>query len=254
MLDGRAARVLADGVREMVDADEWAWVEESVSGDFDHVLFGSSMPYLLAPGMHYLQAWNEAVCAGAWGSTFARIGEAIRRAIDLEHWAAFGSSFQRFAHLLESLASGERGAPPASVVILSGDVHHGYLARVRFAPGTRAVSRVYQAVCSPFRNSLDAAQRRAQRIGASRFGEVVGRALARSAGVAPPGFRWRALEPLEFDNQIGSLELDGRRATLRLERAVGADGGQPRLELVFERLLARDDESRAESRAPTSAA
>ena len=249
MLDGRAARVFRDGVREMVDRDEWAWVEESVEGDFDHLLLGSSMPYLLAPGMHHVQAWNEAVCEGAWGRRFRRIGEGIRRAIDLEHWAAFGASFERLGTLLRSVARGERGAPPSSIVILSGDVHHGYLARVRFPPGTEAVSRVYQAVCSPFRNSLGATQRRAQRIGASRVGEVVGRMLARSAGVPPPSFRWRELESLSFDNQIGTLELDGRRAAIRLERAVAGPDDQPVLESVFERLLSRDDTVGGEERA-----
>jgi hypothetical protein len=243
MLDGRAARVFRDGVREMVDAEEWAWVEESVAGDFDHLLLGSSIPYLLAPGMHHLQAWNEAVCTGAWGRGFAAIGEGIRRAIDLEHWAAFRTSFERLGALLRAVACGERGHPPASVVILSGDVHHGYLARVRFPPGTDATSRVYQVVCSPFRNSLDAAQRRAQRIGASRLGELIGGALARAAGVPPLPFRWRALEPLSFDNQIGTLEITGRRAVVRLERAVAADGGEPVLEPVFERLVARDEPS-----------
>ncbi|MBA2254084.1 MAG: alkaline phosphatase family protein [Chloroflexi bacterium] len=240
MLDGRAARVFGDGTREMVDAEEWAWVEESVAGDFDHLLLGTSVPYLLAPGMHHLQAWNEAVCDGAWGRRFSRIGEGIRRAIDLEHWAAFRTSFERFAALLRSVARGERGRAPASVILLSGDVHHAYLARVRFPPGTDATSRIYQAVCSPFRNSLGAGQRRAQRIGASRLGEVIGRALARSAGVPPPPFRWRAMEPLSFDNQIGTLEIHGRRAVIRLERAVAADDGEAVLEPVFERLLARE--------------
>jgi len=109
MLDGRAARVLHGGRRDMIDEEEWRWVEESVAGDFDHLLVGTSIPYLLAPGMHHLQEWNEAVCAGAWGPRWARLGEWLRRAVDLEHWAAFRGSFERLGALLRSVARGERG-------------------------------------------------------------------------------------------------------------------------------------------------
>src|SRR5918998_2815132 len=64
MMDSRGGRVLEEGHRSMVDAQEWAWIEEQATGDFDHLLFGTSLPVLLGPGMHHLQAWNEAICAG----------------------------------------------------------------------------------------------------------------------------------------------------------------------------------------------
>ncbi len=51
------------GHRSMVDADEWAWILEHATGDFDHLLLGTSLLDLLGPGMHYLQASNEAVCS-----------------------------------------------------------------------------------------------------------------------------------------------------------------------------------------------
>jgi hypothetical protein len=35
VLDSRAGRVLDEGRREMLSEKEWAWVEESVTGDFD---------------------------------------------------------------------------------------------------------------------------------------------------------------------------------------------------------------------------
>jgi hypothetical protein len=40
----------------------------------------------------------------------------LRRAIDLEHWAAFRSSFDRLAGALREIASGQRGSAPASIV------------------------------------------------------------------------------------------------------------------------------------------
>ncbi len=68
MIDSRAGRVLGPpGSRSMLDPHEWEWLEQHAEGDFDHLLIGTSLPFLLAPGLHYLEAWNEAVCNGAWG-------------------------------------------------------------------------------------------------------------------------------------------------------------------------------------------
>ena len=93
VIDSRAGRVLEEGRRTMVDADEWAWVTEHATGGVDHLLLATSLPLLLGPGMHWLEAWGEAVAGGAWGGAMARVGERIRRAVDLEHWAAFQTSF-----------------------------------------------------------------------------------------------------------------------------------------------------------------
>jgi hypothetical protein len=80
-------------------------------------------------------------------------------------------------------------------------------------------------------------ERRAQRLAALKAGEVVGRALARAAGVHPPPIRWRLVEPPSFENHIATLELAGRSARMRLESAVPRDG-RSRLETRFERGLA----------------
>jgi hypothetical protein len=239
-IDCRAGRVLTPGRRQLVDDEEWDWIVEHTKGEFDHVLLAMSDPYILPRGIHEAQAWNEAICDGAWGATPARIGEAVRRTIDLDHWSAFESSFRTFAKLLGAVAAGEQGAVPGSVVALSGDVHNAYLAEIGFPRGSGVVSPVYQAVCSPYRNPLGAPERRAQRFGYTRTGELVGRVLARAAGVPPPPIQWRFLEGPFFRNQIATLELDGRRARMRLE-SVGAWDGRgdpPELEHVFERTLA----------------
>ncbi len=72
VIDSRAARVLADGQRDMVDADEWAWIVEHARGSYDHLVIASTLPVFMLPGVHHLEAWNEAVCAGAWGGFAAR--------------------------------------------------------------------------------------------------------------------------------------------------------------------------------------
>ncbi len=155
VIDSRSRRVIGDDRRRrMVDEAEWEWVTESVSGDWDHLVLATSLPLLLPHGIHDLEAWNEAVCAGAWGSRAARAGERLRQAVDLEHWAAFGKSFADFERLLTGLATGAYGRAPASVTVIGGDVHHSYLAPVDFPAGTSPRSAVYQAVCSPMHNVL----------------------------------------------------------------------------------------------------
>jgi hypothetical protein len=221
----------------MVDEDEFRWIEDHVEGGHDHVLIGTSLPVLLGPGMQWLEAWNEAVADGAWGPLSRRLGEKLRQALDLEHWAAFDRSLRRLMSLLRAVARGERGDAPATIIALSGDVHHAYLAEIGFRPGTGARSRVWQAVCSPFRNPLDAREWRGIRATWTRTAARVGRALARSAGVADPPVAWRLAhrEPW-FDNQVAGLEIDGPNAAFTLDKAV-PDGSDPRLERVFDRAL-----------------
>ena len=183
-----------------------------MSGDFDHVLIATSLPWLLGRGMHFAEAWSEAVAGGGWGEAFVPVAERVRQTVDLEHWAAFGESFARLAEIIRSVAAGERGPAPASVVVLSGDVHHAYLFEVAFPRGSGVRSSVWQAVCSPYRNPLERKERRVIRLGMSRPFEAVWRALARSAGVDEPPVRWRMVgDGPWFDNQVASLRIDGRK-------------------------------------------
>jgi hypothetical protein len=234
--DDRTGRVLDHDRRSIFDDGEWKWVEDHATGDFDHLLIGTTDPFLLGPGLHYMEAWNEAVCEGTWGGAAARLGERMRRALDFDHWAAFQFSFRRLTDLLEEVGSGRRGRPPATIGVLSGDVHHAYVADVAFRRDARVTSRVFQAVCSPFRNALDSHERLGVRIGTSRPGRTIARTLARAAGVEDPGIRWRVVEGPYFDNQVATLTLDGRAASIRLEKAVSGPD-RPRLERLFERRL-----------------
>jgi PhoD-like phosphatase len=242
VLDSRAGRVLEEGRRAIFDDDEWDWITEHASGDFDHLLIGTSVPYLLAPGLHYVEAWSEAVGDGSWGRLGRRLAESARRTLDLDHWGAFRMSFERLTKLIEEVASGGRGKAPASIVVLSGDVHHAYLADVAFARGSGVRSAVYQATTSPFRNPLDSRERSMIRFGVSRAGTAIGRALARSGGASDPEIRWRFCEGPYFDNQAATLLLYGRNSTMRLEKTVAdeahSERTRPKLETVFEHSLA----------------
>jgi hypothetical protein len=281
VIDSRSRRVVDDdGRRLMVDEAEWQWVTESSgagrnsagrnsasrnsasrnNGGFDHLVLATSLPLLLPHSIHSLEAWNEAVCAGAWGSRLRPAGERLRQAVDLEHWAAFGASFRAFEELLSDLAGGRSTAagpstsaspPPASITVISGDIHHHYLAAVDLpgepSPGTAEApgTAVYQAVCSPIHNLLPGKLRIAHRLVTSRFGGLITTAAARLAGVPAPRVRWRVTDGPWFSNMLAELSFDGRRARIRFDRAVPdgsgtADvGGPPGLELACEVELTR---------------
>jgi hypothetical protein len=240
MIDSRAGRVLEPGSRSMVDQGEWEWITEHADGDHDHLLIGTSVPLLLAPALHDLEAWNEAVCDGAWGKLAARAGEKLREGMDLEHWAAFRRSFEAMCALLGEVGAGRRGRAPASIVVLSGDVHHAYLAEFAFPAEDGVESHVWQATCSPFRNPLSGKERRAVGAGFSRAGGLLGRFLTRAAGVPRPPVTWRFQDgDPRFDNQIGTLVLDERNAVARFERSRPSAAGHehPVLEAAAEHRL-----------------
>ena len=236
-MDSRAARVLTRERRSMFDDEVWDWIVDHANGDFDHLLIGTTVPYLLSPAFHHVEAWNERLCDGSWGGLANRVSEKLRRAGDFDHWAAFQHSFQRLRELLEEVGSGKRGKPPASIVILSGDVHHAYLCDVAFKRDAKVESRVVQAVCSPYRNPLDERERKAVRIGFSSPFGAFARALARLSGAPDPGIRWRLLEGPYFDNQVATVRLDGREARVRLDKTVAGEEDEKALEKTFERRL-----------------
>jgi hypothetical protein len=237
MLDSREGRVLGERPRQMFDDDEWRWLEGVVTGDVRHLIVADTLPIFLPEALHTLEAWDDAVAAGAWTPLLKGLGERLRRGLDLEHWGAFPDSFARMVELIRAAGAGDRGEPPASIVTLGGDVHHAYLARVEFPP-SEVESPVWQAVCSPFRNALSSREERIALAGESRLTRSITRGLARSAGVKPPDLHWTLEQKPTFDNQFATLEIDGDRVSLKIERTVPGDWRNPRIETSLERDLA----------------
>ena len=186
VVDSRAARVLDPEKRSLLDEGEFAWLDEQLRGDVDHLLIGTSLPYLLAPGLHYVEAFNEALARGAWGRRLETPGEKIRQTVDLEHWAAFQDAFQRVARTVLEVSAGRRGRAPRTITFLSGDVHHSYVSEA-FARGrarrTAQGSRILQAVCSPIRNPLARKWRFATAFLSYGVAGPLGHVVARSAKV-----------------------------------------------------------------------
>jgi hypothetical protein len=237
MMDSRGGRVLEEDRRSMVDAEEWAWISERATGGFDHLLIGTSLPLLLGPAMHHLQGWDERLCSGTWGARAARWAEGLRRSQDLDHWASFHDSFAAMVRMIQAVAGGEKGTPPSTVVVISGDVHHGYLAEATFE--NTAKSRVYQAVCSPLRNALPDKKSYLQEYAWTRPAGLVTRLLARLAGVPNEPLSWRLThDDAFFENQIATLELEERGATITFEKAVLDASDEPALEKLYRHRLA----------------
>jgi hypothetical protein len=201
-----------------------------VIGDYDHLVLGTSLPWLLAPAVHDIEAWNERLAADRRPRR-ARVGERLRRAADLEHWAAFGDSFQRFSNLLRDVALGRHGSPaPATINVLSGDVHHSYVAVAHWDDSTTAgtpAAPVHQVTCSPLHNAVPSPMRLAFRLGWSRTAERTTRlVLGRFASVPRPHLHWHRTAGPFFGNAVATLHFEGRTAALTIETSedVGDEG------------------------------
>ncbi|MFH9068510.1 alkaline phosphatase D family protein [Streptomyces alboflavus] len=231
MVDTRAARVLDEDKRAMLDPGEAAWLrEQALEGGCDHLLIGTSLPWLLPHLIHDAEGWNAALCRGERGARWARFGEDLRRRADLEHWAAFPTSFDALAALIAD--AGSVADAPATVCVLSGDVHHAYVAEPTWPGGGGPDARVLQLTCSPVHNSIPASIRVGFRFGWSRVGRALGRRFARHGRLPRAAVNWRRTGGPWFGNHLMTLTLRGRSAELRLDRARAEKGGGERLETV----------------------
>lgn len=239
MLDVRASRRLDPADRRVMDSDEWEWTRRAcLDADVDHLLIGSSLPAFMLPALHHVEGWNEVVARDRPDKPLtAQVGEWIRLTVDLEHWAAFRNSFDDLVGLLTEVAAGtgaartddagtdvatRRGTPPASILLLGGDVHCSYLQEVELTSPQVADSptRVHQLVMSPFRNPLQKSIRAVNRLSVRGPVPTLMRRLARAAGVREPAVRWRLTDGLWFDNGVMTLVLRGRRASVQVDHAV----------------------------------
>ncbi|MBM4796374.1 alkaline phosphatase family protein [Streptomyces sioyaensis] len=235
MIDTRAGRILDEGGRAMLDKAEGEWLRQAVleqRGSYDHLLLGSSLPWLLPHLVHAAEGWNAALCAGERGPRWARHSESLRQRADLEHWAAFPESFTALTELITEAGSG--GDAPATVCVLSGDVHHAYVAEPRRrGAGPHPASRVLQLTCSPVHNSIPGILQAGFRFGWSRPGRWLGKLLARHGRLPRPPVKWRRTGGPWFGNQLMTLTLAGRAARLALDQARREKQGGVRLVTVW---------------------
>ena len=233
MIDSRAGRVLEEQNRRMVDDAEFDWVEaamrQAVADGVQHLIIGTSLPWLLPHAVHEIERWNETLNMRHEGTWRGWLAERLRQAADLEHWAAFGKSFERLGRALTAVARGDHGPAPATALVLSGDVHHAYAAELVSPGGLDA--RVHQLTVSPLHNQAPHPIRVGFRIGWSRRARRFTEALARLVKAEPSELEWEKQAGPFFGNQIGELVLNGREARFRLSVT---DLGQEELREVLD--------------------
>jgi hypothetical protein len=239
VIEARNGRTLDPHARAMVDDGEWEWIVGHCRRPVDHLVLATSLPVFVPGGLHGLQQWNEAVCDGKWGRPLGWLGERMRRALDLEDWAAFDRSFRAFVDLLDDLSRPRHDyEPPATITVVSGDIHFSYVAGIeRVEPAVPGASRMTQVVSSPIRNSLGRRERRVLRFGVSRIGRRIGGLLQRAVGLGPCSVQWEIEDGPIFSNSMGELVFEGDEVRLRLERSRPDDQGNPILDVVVDRKL-----------------
>ena len=132
-IDSRAGRVLEEGRRSIFDEEEWDWIVEHAQrrlrppADRDH----GPVPALarLPPPRGLERAGLRRRLGRPGGARGARSCGAPSTSTTGPPSTSPSSGC---ASLLDEVGSGERGKAPASIVVLSGDVHHAYLAEVGF--------------------------------------------------------------------------------------------------------------------------
>jgi hypothetical protein len=153
----------------------------------------------------------------------AAAGEKLRVGADLEHWPAFHRSFEKLGRMIADVGTGRRGQgePPATVCVVSGDVHHSFIARADYShwPEVGDVrSNVYQLTCSPVHNWVPRVMNWAFSATWSPTVEHVIRILLSNLARVPrPPLRWKRMDRIVFGNAIATLVLEGRAARVLIE-------------------------------------
>ncbi len=235
VLDNRVGRRLTPGQRAMLPDAQWEWFAGLVrEGGYEHLVVGSSLPWLLPFAGHHLERAVSAL-AETPRRPVAALAEWIRQAVDLEHWPAFDSSFEALTALLGQAATGAFGPAPCSISVLSGDVHHSYVARAALGGAP-----IHQLTCSPVHNRVPLAMRAVFAAAWSGWAAAATRTLDRLVSPAPTRLGWTKLVGPYFGTAVSTIVHMGQSASVVVE-GTGADG---RLVPVARVVLAEPDHER----------
>jgi len=223
MIDSRNGRILDSGERMMIGEHEFAWLESQATDgldELDHLILASSVPWLMPPAIGDIEAVNERNADR--GGVRGLIAEKTRRAVDLEHWPAFYKSFLRLADMIARIAGHRSG--PASVSVLSGDVHHSYAARAEWIDSSAPTgATVHQLVCSPVNNYVPLLLKPVFTLSWTRAAATLARWWARLHGVPALPLSWANTHGPLFGNTIATIRVDGRSAEVLFEQPRARD-------------------------------
>ena len=229
----------------MLDPHEWAWLEEHARGRLRppadrHV---AAVPARARRCTTWRRGTRRSATAPGAGR---RRGSASRcaRALDLEHWAAFGSSLDRdrWSSCARSARATRRaaGVDRRAVGRRAPRLPRRGRLPARHGHALGGLPGDLLAVPQPARRPRAARDPLRLRAGRARSSASCSRA-PRASATRPCAGASRTTAPF-FDNQVCFLELDGRRARLWLQKTVPEENEGYSLETVFEqraRLAAR---------------
>ncbi len=217
MIDSRNGRILESGERMMIGDNEFGWVESKAEENpetLDHLMLATSVPWLMPPAIGDMETLNEqAANRNGWRG---RLGERLRQAGDFEHWPAFYKSFVRLGEMITRIANHADG--PATISVLSGDVHHSYAARAELDGVSIDGATVHQLVCSPVHNYVPMFIKPAFMLGWTAPAAAVTRWWVRRHGVSSPPMKWDNVCGPLFGNTIATLEINDRDAEVFFEQ------------------------------------
>ena len=205
------------------------------SADVDHLLIGTSLPAFVPGGLHDLQDWSEADLRRRLGLA----GPKVRRMDPRQgrHGGLGGVPRLVQRPCRPARRAGERSPradAPATISVLSGDIHFSYASEIRF-PQADEVGRVHQLVSSPIRNALRPPESTAMRLAKSRFAAILGRVLRRGAGRRRPSITWKIDVGPIFANSLGELSFQSRSARLCILQACPhVDDAKPEFDELIE--------------------
>ncbi len=107
---------------------------------------------------------------------------------------------------------------PATISVLSGDVHHSYAARAELDGVTPGGATVHQLVCSPVHNYVPLFIKPVFRLGWTRPAAAVTGWWVRRRGVPSPPLTWTEVCGPLFGNTIATLEINDRKAEVFFEQ------------------------------------
>ena len=215
----------------MLDDGEMDWLDEQMRGDVDHLLIGTSLPFLLGPG----PALRRGVQRGARPGGVGRSGPQGRRD------AAAGARPRALGgvpgRLPGGLARWPSTSPAASAGRPAGTDHvplrrRPPQLRVRGAPDRGRVPRQRPDPQPDHPGGLLAdpqpdARRLRFLVAVLAYGVAgpIGHVVAQSAKVADAPLTWKPLEGPWFDNNLATLEVTG--SGLRMWWATGVVARRP---------------------------
>ena len=148
---------------------------------------------------------------GRWGRPGKWVGERMRQALDLEHWASFRESFGELVDLLRRRRA-VAGRRRRRSCMLSATCTAATPRRPTLDGATHPGTAIHQLTMSPFRNDIQRAAKAAYRL-LNRDGPSTPSCTASPArrGVDDVGMHWQLDHGLWFDNGVMSIEFRGRQ-------------------------------------------